>query len=80
METAVQKDIKIKEFFPFLHDRSALMSGIPQRYGTQYNGFTMQLFKLENPEKVNEWRATIGLPPLSESEIQEATTMPPKEF
>lgn len=51
----------------YLHDRIAFFERKPQRYGTQSDWNTdgkMQVWTLENPEKVNEFRADIGLKPI----------------
>jgi len=52
-----------------LTDRVLKNSGLPQRYGTQFvredNGEWLP-YDLENPEKVDELRAQIGLYPIAE--------------
>lgn len=48
----------------FLQDRIAFFEGKPQKYGTQSDWNAdgkMQVWTLENPEKVNEFRAEIGM-------------------
>ena len=56
-----------------LEDRIAVFEERPQRYGTQFdwdgNG-KLSPHPLEDPEKVNEYRSSVGLGPLSE-EIQQ---------
>jgi hypothetical protein len=52
----------------YLEDRIATQEGRPQRYGTQWiddirDGLTRPL-PLEDPERVNEFRAAVGLGPL----------------
>ena len=51
----------------FLYDRICCFEGKPQKYGTQFDwneGGKMQVWTLENEEKVNEYRAEVGLKPL----------------
>ncbi|QNI33829.1 hypothetical protein H7849_07910 [Alloacidobacterium dinghuense] len=52
----------------YIEDRIAIQEGRPQRYGTQWiddirDGLTRPL-PLEDPERVNELRASVGLGPL----------------
>ncbi len=52
----------------YLEDRIAMLEGRPQRYGSQWlddprDGRTRP-WKLSDPERVNELRASVGLPPL----------------
>ena len=52
----------------YLEDRIAMYEGRPQRYGSQWfddsrDGRTRP-WKLSDPERVNELRASVGLPPL----------------
>jgi hypothetical protein len=55
--------------YALMYDRIQVSSGKAQRYGSQvrYNSKTQQseLFDLENPEKVDEWRKELGLQSLS---------------
>jgi hypothetical protein len=53
-----------------MYDRHLVMQGLPQRYGTQFkppkpSDTSLEPFPLEDPTKVNEWRAEIGLEPLN---------------
>jgi hypothetical protein len=50
----------------YLHDRVAVNEGRPQRYGTQgdCNGNEWVLYPVEEPDKLNMYRITAGLPPL----------------
>ena len=51
----------------YLEDRINFFEGKPQKYGTQSDWNEvgkMQVWKLENEEKVNEFRAEVGLKPL----------------
>lgn len=54
----------------YVLDRIRFFEGKPQVYGTQYDwddeGIS-RLWSLEAPEKVNERRKSVGLPPLAES-------------
>jgi hypothetical protein len=57
--------------FAYLYDRVAVGEGRPQRYGTQ--GRCMgpgdwDPNPLEDASRVDEWRASVGLPPLAEYE------------
>ena len=52
----------------YMEDRIAMLEGRPQRYGSQWlddprDGRTRP-WKLSDPERVNELRASVGLPPL----------------
>jgi len=52
-----------------LYDRLQVMRNLPQRFGTQYKppkspDENLELFPLENPDKVNEWRKRFGIEPL----------------
>ena len=52
----------------YLEDRIAMLEGRPQQYGSQWmddprDGRTRP-WKLSDPERVNELRAAVGLPPL----------------
>jgi hypothetical protein len=55
--------------YAMLYDRLQVMRNLPQRFGTQYkpppalNG-DLELFPLENRDKVNQWRKEIGIEPL----------------
>ena len=54
--------------FALLRDRLSIRLGLPQKYGTQ---ITMDeegplLYPLEDPSRVNQWLAELGLPPLEE--------------
>ena len=53
--------------FACLADRIAFFEGRPQRYGTQLDwddeGYN-SVYRLEDSEHVNEFRATVGLGPL----------------
>lgn len=61
---------EIPDWHPaYLLDRICFFEGKPQVYGTQYDwddeGFST-LWPVEQPEKVNEKRKKVGLPPLAE--------------
>ncbi len=52
----------------YLEDRIAMYEGRPQRYGTQWiddpRDGRARPWKLAEPDRVNEWRAEVGLKPL----------------
>src|SRR4051812_29082488 len=52
----------------YLEDRIAMQEGRPQRFGTQWmdspEDGRIRPWKLEDPERVNELRASVGLPKL----------------
>jgi len=53
----------------YLEDRVAMHRGRPQRYGTQFRqseGGGYEPYTLEDPARVDEWRASVGLEPLAE--------------
>jgi hypothetical protein len=53
----------------YLEDRVAMHRGRPQRYGTQFRsreGGGFEPYTLEDPARVDEWRAAVGLEPLAE--------------
>ena len=69
----------------YLEDRIRFFEGKPQRYGTQSDWNEegkMQVYKLENEEKVNEYRAEIGLNPLENLiwENEETRENKPKDW
>ena len=54
-----------------LHDRVQLLLGEKQRYGTNWQETDdgRRLMPLEDPERVDEFRKELGLPPLSDDQI-----------
>jgi uncharacterized protein DUF6624 len=52
----------------YLADRVDMHRGRPQRYGTQFvpKDGTLEPWKLEDPARVDEWRAEVGLGTLAE--------------
>ena len=50
-------------YYAMMYDRLQIIQDLPQRYGTQFkvNGDERELFPLEDPERVNEWRNALGL-------------------
>jgi len=52
----------------YLEDRVATHRGRPQRYGTQFvsKDGGLEPYQLEDPARVDEWRAEVGLGPLAE--------------
>lgn len=56
----------------YLEDRVAAQERRPQRHGTQWwgrRGGRLGLAPLEDPRRVNEYRAAVGLGPLSGADI-----------
>jgi len=56
-------------YYATMYDRLQILQNKPQRYGTQYKildntGDIMELFPLEDPNKLNEWRQRLGLEPI----------------
>ena len=64
MEAAVEKGDIEKSTFALYQDRLLMYHGFSQIYGSQISND--ELYKLENPESVNERRAAIGLEPIEE--------------
>ena len=60
----------------YLTDRIAFFEGRPQRYGTQFDyddqGYTV-VYRLEDPERVDQLRRSVGLEPLGDR-------LPPREI
>lgn len=82
MEESVKNKESQGSHFAMLYDRVSLRQGKPQRYGTQVDGFgngQYELPKLEDPSKVDEWRAEVGLGPLSVYLKRYNITWPPKK-
>lgn len=51
--------------YAYLHDRVAMNSGRPQRYGTQFTRDT-QLYPVEDPQGLDERRRSVGLESIAE--------------
>ncbi len=71
--------------FAYLQDRINFLEGKPQRYGSQSDWNEkgkMQVWMLENEEKVNEYRAEVGLKPLENLiwENEETEENKPEDF
>lgn len=67
LEEAVGKGEAEAWQFAYLQDRIRFFEGKPQRYGTQSDWNEegkMQVWRLEDVKKVNEYRAQVGLKPL----------------
>ncbi len=69
----------------YLHDRISFFENRPQRYGTSSDwneDGVMQVWVLEDEEKVNEYRAEVGLPPLESLtwENEETRENKPKDY
>jgi len=56
----------------FLKDRTLMRNGKPQIYGTQFVGFDtdIKVYNLQDPEHVDERRASVGLGTFSENEAR----------
>ena len=58
------------QHYAMLYDRLQVIRGLPQRYGTQYkplkNG-DFELFPMEDPDKVYQWRKEIGIESMKDS-------------
>lgn len=54
--------------FALMFDRLAMNEGRPQRYGSQFKCVAgrFELHPLEDPDRVNEFRRQVGLPPLEQ--------------
>lgn len=69
----------------YLQDRIAFFEGKPQKYGTQSDWNAdgkMQVWTVENAEKLNEFRAEVGLKPLENLtwETSETSENAPKDY
>jgi hypothetical protein len=67
-DAVIAGDADVKHL-AYLEDRVAMHRGRPQRYGTQFRpgpGGGYEPYTLEDPAKVDEWRAAVGLEPLAE--------------
>lgn len=68
MEKAVQENKASKKDLAYLEDRILMRQGKKQLYGTQYKldpeTNEMKLWEVEDPDRLNERRASIGLPPM----------------
>ncbi len=54
--------------FAYIDDRIRVFEGLKQRYGTQWRGgpHGLEPYPIEDPDHVDERRATLGLPSLAE--------------
>lgn len=59
--------------FAYMDDRIRVYEGLPQRYGTQWRGGShgLEPYPIEDPDHVDERRATLGLPSLAELHISD---------
>ena len=68
MEKAVQENKASKKDLAYLEDRILMRQGKKQLYGTQYKLDSetneMKLWEVEDPDRLNERRASVGLPPM----------------
>lgn len=74
IEKAVAKGDLSKEQLALMQDRMLMDEGKPQIYGSQVrNG---KVYKLANPEKVNERRAEMGMKPIEDYMAQMGVEYP----
>jgi hypothetical protein len=68
MEKAVQENKASRKDLAYLEDRILMRQGKKQLYGTQYKLDSetneMKLWEVEDPDRLNERRASVGLPPM----------------
>ena len=64
MAKAVKKGEESAAFLAFLQDQMLVSMGKPQKYGTQVDHKNKRLFPVETPEKVDIYRAEMGLGPI----------------
>ena len=68
MEKAVQENKASRKDLAYLEDRILMRQGKKQLYGTQYKLDSetneMKLWEEEDPDRLNERRASVGLPPM----------------
>jgi Family of unknown function (DUF6624) len=62
----------------YLQDRVLMMRGEPQIYGTQFHGIgdDLRVYPIQNPDRVDERRASVGLGPFAEYEDQIRRRLP----
>lgn len=85
LEKAVAEHEAEPQQAAYLHDRICFFERRPQKYGTQSDwneDGKMTVWALENAEKVNEYRAEVGLPPLDNLvwETDETRNNQPKDY
>lgn len=85
IEEAVEKGEADPGQAAYLYDRICSFEGRPQKYGTQFDWNEqgkMHVGKLEDEEKVNEYRAQVGLQPLENLvwENEEMREHKPEDF
>jgi hypothetical protein len=69
LELAVDAGDAPAAHYACLHDRVRMATGRPQLYGSQLvagDGGAVQPWPIEDPERVDERRSRVGLPPLAE--------------
>ncbi len=85
IEKAVAENEAEPYQFAYLHDRICFLENRPQRYGTESDwneSGKMEIWKLEDKDKVNGYRAEIGLKPLKSltCETNETRENKPKDW
>lgn len=68
MEEAAERGEASRRSLALLIDRVLIRQDLPQRYGTQFRFVDggIEFHPIEDPESVDERRASVGLPPLEE--------------
>ena len=67
-EQASQRGDISQECIAMMDDRIAMFEGRPQKYGSQI--VDGRLYQLLDPEKVDQWRHDMGMPPLADYLMQ----------
>ncbi|MFJ5952227.1 DUF6624 domain-containing protein [Streptomyces noursei] len=68
LSDAVDKGEASLRQWAHLHDRCSVSNGVPQVYGTQHRlgpGGVVERLPVREPERLDERRASVGLPPLA---------------
>jgi hypothetical protein len=69
MRDAVEHGEADPKYLAYLEDRVNVHHGRPQRYGTQWtaqDGGMLEMAELEDPARVDDWRANVGMDPIDE--------------
>jgi len=77
IEKAVAENEAEPYQFAYLNDRISFFENRPQKYGTHSDwneAGVMEVWTLEDKEKVNDYRVEVGLPPLGSSTWENAET------
>jgi hypothetical protein len=70
LRATVEQGQASRTHLAYLEDRVAMHRGRPQRYGTQFVNESggLKPYRLEDPARVDQWRAEVGLGTLAEYE------------